>query len=954
MTDRLDGLKAALEGRYEIQTELGRGGMAIVYRARDIRHDRDVAIKVLRGKVAAALGAERFLREIRIEAKLQHPNIVSLHDSGEADGVLYYVMPLVEGESLRDHLAREGQLPLESALQIASEVADALAYAHRQGFVHRDIKPGNILLSSGHAVVTDFGIARAIAEVGSHKLTQTGVAMGTPEYMSPEQAGGGESVDGRSDIYSLGCLLYEMLVGEPPFSGRTPQAVIARHMSERLPSIAVVRPDLPRGILATVEKSLAKVPADRFSTADEFLEALEKPEPLAPAGSPPLRRAIQILAAIGAIGLAGWWFLLRAPPVALDSNRIVVFPLAERGLPVAETGAGYLAALKIEAALDYAQPLKWIDGWERLDSLTAANPRLLTPETAGAISRARSARYYIRGDVARERDSTTVFLRLHDAAADAVVRNVVAAARTGESTIYQLAIDAVVSLLPALVDPGRTIDLTPLRNRDPAAVALWLRGERQYRLSQFEPALAEYRRALDQDSALAFAAFKGAQAASWLNDHQQATELIAQALRFDLLPVKHARFARGIQAYLAGQADSALSWLEGALDEDPEWAEAQMALGEVYYHLLPRRVGLDSLAETAFRAAVAADTGFTPPLIHLSEIASRTGRVAEARAMIDLLESANADSSALKHLLLMADCVERGPDQLPWADAVREGAVAVWQAARWLSGGGMQADCATAGFRAILEYADPDAVGLRWSSFLYLQGLLVAGGEFAEAAALVDSVAITFDQALSLYVLDTWAGAPMESRAPEMARLARSRFGPTHDGTFRGSPMGPGSRWLIAIWHSYLGEPEGIADLRESTSSIADTATEARTARRARLFERALTGHLALARGDTSEAISRFRALGSTGTRSDLENRFEEPLAVERYLLAQLLLARGEYQEAYAVAAIFDHPAPVIFLPFLPASLSIRLQAAGGLRRPDLEAEMRERLLRLGRGDLLD
>src|SRR5712691_9101040 len=221
-------LQAALADRYALERELGRGGMATVYLARDLRHGRPVAIKVLRPEIAATLGPERFLREIDTAARLTHPHILPLHDSGEAAGFLFYVMPYVEGESLRDRLSREKQLPLGDALQIAREVADALSYAHSHDVVHRDIKPENILFEAGHAVVTDFGIARAITAAGGETLTGTGIAVGTPAYMSPEQLAGGEHVDGRTDVYSLGCVLYEMLAGEPPFTGPTAQAIQAR------------------------------------------------------------------------------------------------------------------------------------------------------------------------------------------------------------------------------------------------------------------------------------------------------------------------------------------------------------------------------------------------------------------------------------------------------------------------------------------------------------------------------------------------------------------------------------------------------------------------------------------------------------------------------------------------------------------------------------------------------
>lgn len=274
MEGLLERLRASLAGRYEIQRELGSGGMAIVYLARDCRHDRPVALKVFRPELAAAMGADRFLREIQITAKLQHPNILPLFDSGEADGFLFYVMPFVEGESLAELLAREQQLPLPQAVQIAHEVAEALSVAHSHGIVHRDIKPQNIMLSRGHAMVADFGIARAIAEAGAGKLTETGIAIGTPVYMSPEQASATEHIDARTDVYSLGCVLYEMLVGQPPFTGTSAQAIMARQTMEEVPAPHIVRHSIPPDLEQIVLCALEKSPADRFHTATEFADAL--------------------------------------------------------------------------------------------------------------------------------------------------------------------------------------------------------------------------------------------------------------------------------------------------------------------------------------------------------------------------------------------------------------------------------------------------------------------------------------------------------------------------------------------------------------------------------------------------------------------------------------------------------------------------------------------------------
>jgi eukaryotic-like serine/threonine-protein kinase len=274
MSDPLAGLQQALSGRYRIERELGRGGMASVYLAHDLQHDRLVAIKLIHPHVAAALGSGRFLREITLTAKLRHPHILPLFDSGEAAGQLWYTMPYVEGETLRQRLTRGQRLSLDQALDIAHDVLAALAYAHQRGIVHRDIKPENILLEGTEAVLADFGIAQAISVAGTERITGTGIALGTPAYMSPEQAAGNPVIDGRSDLYAVGCVLYEMIAGQPPFSGPSPQSVIAQHISASAPSVAAVDDSVPPYVAHAIDTALAKVPGERFPDATAFMDAI--------------------------------------------------------------------------------------------------------------------------------------------------------------------------------------------------------------------------------------------------------------------------------------------------------------------------------------------------------------------------------------------------------------------------------------------------------------------------------------------------------------------------------------------------------------------------------------------------------------------------------------------------------------------------------------------------------
>ena len=278
MAEVLTSLHQALANRYRVERELGAGGMATVYLAEDLKHRRKVAIKVLRPELAAVIGADRFLREIETIAGLQHPHILGLIDSGEMDGTAYYVMPFVEGESLRDRLVREKQLPIADAIRIATEVAGALDYAHRHGVIHRDIKPENILLHDGAALVADFGIALAASKAGGERMTETGMSLGTPQYMSPEQAMGEREITARSDIYALGAMTYEMLAGEPPFTGPTAQAIVAKIVATEPEPLTALRKTVPPHVEDAVLTALEKIPADRFATASAFARALEGTE----------------------------------------------------------------------------------------------------------------------------------------------------------------------------------------------------------------------------------------------------------------------------------------------------------------------------------------------------------------------------------------------------------------------------------------------------------------------------------------------------------------------------------------------------------------------------------------------------------------------------------------------------------------------------------------------------
>lgn len=425
MGDSLEQLQARVGTAYHIERELGRGGMATVYLAHDLRHDRRVALKVLRPELAVALGPERFEREIRLAARLQHPHILTVLDSGGSASVLWFTMPFVEGESLRARLDRERQLPIDEAVRLACEVADALDCAHSHGVVHRDIKPGNILLSgipgtgglpSGHdhALVTDFGIARSLTDQASDRLTQSGMIIGTPAYMSPEQAWGERNLDGRTDVYSLSCVLYEMLVGEPPYTGPTPQAITAKRLSDPVPSARRLRDGLPPAVDAVLSRGLARAPADRFRTAGEFGDALTAAF-RGPAASRSRKRQpiLTILAfvvlAIGAV----WWYRGTPPqgvtsPAATPITRLAVLPFTDFG---GDSSQRYLADGLTEETISALSHMAGL----RVIARTSVMKYRGSRKTVAEIGRELEVGSVLEGSVRRAGDRLRVRVQLVDA-----------------------------------------------------------------------------------------------------------------------------------------------------------------------------------------------------------------------------------------------------------------------------------------------------------------------------------------------------------------------------------------------------------------------------------------------------------------------------------------------------------------------------------------------------------
>ncbi|MCI0435454.1 MAG: protein kinase, partial [Gemmatimonadetes bacterium] len=850
------GVNGVLAGRYRIDREIGQGGMATVYLAHDLRHDSLVAVKVLRQPLAEQLAGERFSREIRIAANLRHPNIVAVFDSGETDeGRPFYVMPYVEGETLEARIAREGALPIAEAVDIAAQIADALAHAHEQGFVHRDVKPGNVLLSHGRALLSDFGIARAVKSEKAARLTETGVSLGTVAYMSPEQAAGGP-VDGRSDIYSLGCVLYEMVAGTPPFSGPA-RAVLARHAADSVPSLRVVRETVPPALEAAVVRAMAKLAADRYTDGTAFRDAIHKAIESAPVAPIPLpaRRGALRAAVFAAIVVVAAILLGRFGLVGtgdLDDQRIMVFPLVVPPDFAGPRTVGEDVATMIGNALDGTGPLRWIDAWPLLEPEWRDNVRQLPSNAPRDLARERRCAFYLMGRiVAVSADSADVSLTLHDARGDSTI--VTRSAKGSIADAWRQGLRAVNQLLPSLI-PGASPDLVAeWEDHDPSAIASFLLGEAAFRRARLEDALRSFRAAVAADSTLGLAAIRGAMTATWIHRADEAESFIRVAQRQRLAP-RYAAFARAYELYMRGVADSAAQAFRDVLELDPEMTAAWMQLGEVYTHLLPRTGNPDSLAEVAFAHANQLDPAASNVLFHLIEIRIRKGEGERVTPLVRQFVAADADRDVTARTEIMHSCVTGGPRRMNWRDLVTQQPLEVLTAAAALAGGGAQPECAEAALRAIFAgdtAQTPEADGRRWGAFLLLQGVLLARGQTDIAMALIDSARTRWGFGSSLHLILAVIDDAFVEPAREVARADAESYGQG----YRASPFIT-RLWALGLFEARVGS---IAVAEEVVSELEQRAA-ASGAAKDRVLARSAAIHVMLARGDSVNAFAALEA----------------------------------------------------------------------------------------------
>jgi hypothetical protein len=638
--DTITSLGAALASRYVLERELGRGGMATVYLARDLRHDRAVALKVLRPELAAALGPGRFQREIRFAARLSHPNILPLFHSGETGGRLWYAMPYVQGESLRQRLAREGQLGVAEAVRITRQVAAALDYAHLQEIVHRDIKPENILLAGDQVLVADFGIAKALDGSSAEKLTETGLSLGTPGYMSPEQAAGGR-VDARSDLYALGCVLYEMLAGAPPFSGPTPQSVMARHAVDPVPPLRTVRATIPPAVEQAVLRALAKVPADRFRTGTQLAEALEAQGPRTSAPRLHLSARSAKLA-LGAFLVAGLAVVAARsvkersiPAIPPSVATLAVLPLVSSAGDTGLAGLGRDLAVTISANLDGVAGMRTADRLA-IANATADRPNL-SPADGAALAKRLQANSILRGTLVRAGDNVRLDLGLYRTDGLAPLAEGISVTNHRDS-IGPLTDSVTWTLLRQVWQRGEppSPSLDAVTTRSLPALRAFLQGERELGADRWGEALLAFRSAVAADSSFWLAHFRYALAQVW--QHEPVDSGVA-----DLLRRNRESFPERERLLMSPLLDSMplgerIERYRAVTQEYPHYWPAWFLFADLLFHQGPV-VGLDwTEGLQAFRRVTELNPKLLPAWGHIEALTYDQDRVEDSIALARLDE----------------------------------------------------------------------------------------------------------------------------------------------------------------------------------------------------------------------------------------------------------------------------------------------------------------------------
>jgi len=909
MPNLLNRLQQCVADRYAIERELGHGGMAVVMLARDLKHQRQVAIKVLRPELSQSLGTDRFLREIEVATQLTHPHILPVFDSGACDGLLYYVMPYVEGGSLRTWLQREAQLPVEVALELTCQVADALEYAHGLRVVHRDIKPENILLESGQAVLADYGLALAVSAAGGERLTESGLALGTPAYMSPEQAAGDPHVDGRTDLYSLGCVLYEMLAGEPPFTGPTAQAVIAKRFGSPAPLIRVVREGVPPAVERAIARALAKVPADRFRTAGEFAKALSQASAAPGRRSPVVVRRWGAAVAVAALAASGVLLSRSRPAPPTDPNLLAIAPfdVLDPSLQVWHEGLVDILSRDLEGA----GPLRTVPQSVGLKRWEGPADRV----SAASFGHRTGAGLVVFGSVGKASGTVSLRATVFDVArrraeADIEVRGDTVA-------MGDLADSLGVRILQALgrTRPIGSVQRVSIGARSLPALKAFLYGEQFYRRGLWDSALVYYDKAIAQDSTFAIAYRRMDLALSWHpassaayrpgEEYKRRSATLNRGLspKDSLLIAADSLWAAADDA--TDPADRIrfryrnLSLSEEAARRYPGDPEVWLDLGEARFHFDPPLGGAPAPALEAFDHAIALDSGFAPAYEHTVNLATRLNRPDLARKYADAylrLDPSDANARSVRLAALMLDpnrshapettrLIDRasaqelfgaGMMQLGWWGDSGESAVRLLRALTRRSGSGV----------------DPWSDTLMYDQYLALE--LAYRGHLQEAYAVDRRLLLDPNASLFSEFLDPFLALALLGGVPES--LAATTFGHS---------LEPGTAWPmppLGTARQLRGLPWWLA--RGDTASLSRFALRAEQEARAkrsgrgkfysRYLHTAAIAYLALARGDSARALGLFQSMPDTLSIGN--DGFYEKL-----IEARLLTSQGRPRQARAI-----------------------------------------------------